>query len=233
MMQGKSLDEMTEDEVQDLLRMYGYGVPDLGKALYSARNSLTMVAQETMKPFTKDSGEVKTNVLHLHKLPWPREALLSLPSDTDVEMRVTLSYFVEPKPERRGFGNKYRYMSHGLRFAVKSPTESSDAFRRRVNKVARAEVEKYESGPHDSLNWLLGRKLRARGSLHSDIWRGTAAQLAEKDHIIIYPINGWWKYQHHLEKWDRKVRYSLIVTISAPEVDVDIYTPMATGLVLV
>src|SRR5256885_8145814 len=39
-----------------------------------------------------------------------------------VEMRVTLSFFVEPNPSRRGWQSKFRYQSHGLRFADRKST---------------------------------------------------------------------------------------------------------------
>ena len=55
--------------------------------------------------------------MHLHDLPWPRDVLEDL-GETPVEMRVTLSYFIEPNPSRRGHRSRYRYESHGLRFDV-------------------------------------------------------------------------------------------------------------------
>ena len=64
--------------------------------------------------------------MHLHNLPWPRDVLEDM-GETQVEMRVTLSYFIEPNPSRRGH-SRYRYESHGLRFDVKRPLESIDNF---------------------------------------------------------------------------------------------------------
>jgi hypothetical protein len=74
--------------------------------------------------------------------------------------------------------------------------------------------------------------LRSRGSIHSDYWRGTAVALAEKGHIAVFPVSGWWRERKHLKRWDRKARYSLIVTIKTPSEEIDIYTPVA-NLVLV
>lgn len=213
--------------IERLLRVYGYGVPDLEAALYSARNSLTLISQNAVQPFVKQgSSPAKTNEMHLHDLPWPQEVLRDL-GDTEFEMRVTLSYFIEPNPTRRGYKNRYRYMSHGLRFDTKGPTESLDDFRRRINRVAREEVEEFEGGSSDSASWVLGPTLRTRGSLHSDIWRGTAADLAEKRFIAVYPVIGWWRDLAKEEKWNSSARYSLIVTLKTPEAGVDVYTPVA------
>lgn len=220
-------------QIENLLRTYGYGVPDLTSALYSARNSLTLISESTIKPFFKEGSQIKTNEMHLHELPWPTDALADLGA-TQCEMRVTLSYFVEPNPTRRGYKNKYRYASCGLRFDTKTPTESPDGFRRRLNRIAREEVEGFNATSGDGDSWLLGPQLRTRGSIHSDIWRGTAVELAEKGFVAVYPVSGWWRDLKRQERWDSVTRYSLVVTIQTQEVDVDvdIYTPIA-NLVLV
>jgi hypothetical protein len=74
-----------------LLRRYGYGVPDLDRACWSATNALTLVAQDQLQPFHKPPGKtVKTKDLNLHALPWPEEALRDL-GQVEVVLRVTLS----------------------------------------------------------------------------------------------------------------------------------------------
>ena len=124
-----------------LVRRCGFGVPDLERALWSVANSLTMVVQEFLHPFKREgSKDPVTRDMHLHSLPWPTDALESL-GDTEVEMRVTLSYFIEPNPSQRGVYSKYRYSSHGLRFDVRRPVETTGAFLSRINAAARDEEE--------------------------------------------------------------------------------------------
>ena len=213
----------SKENYRHLLRRCGFGVPNLDRALWSVGNSLTMVVEESLHPFKREPGKLPTfRDMHIHGLPWPRDVLEDL-GKTPVEMRVTLSYFIEPNPSRRGDRSRYRYESHGLRFDVKRPTESIDDFRRRINLAARDE----ERGIHHSSSdpsWLIGTQGRHRGSLHSDIWRGTAADLASRGNIAVYPSTGWWKTRHSLEKYDQVARYALVVSIKAPEVDVDLYT---------
>ena len=213
----------SKGDYQKLLRRCGFGVPDLERALWSVANSLTMLVEETLVPFERrDSGNVAAREMHIHSLPWPQESLEDL-GETPVEMRVTLSYFIEPNPSRRGVASRYRYESHGLRFDVKRPLETMDGFRGRISAAARD--DKYESGGSgtDPL-WLVGTQGRHRGSLHGDIWRGTAADLASRGSIAVYPTSGWWKTRRALKQYDRTVRYALVVSIRAPEVDVDLYT---------
>ncbi len=74
---------------------------------------------------------------------------------------------------------------------------------------------------------MLGSNARDRGSIHSDIWRGTAADLAGSNLIGISPTIGWWRERSYLERWNREARYSLIVSITTPDETVDVYTPVA------
>ena len=212
-------------DYRGLVQRCGFGVPDLDRALWSVENSLTMVVQERLHPFKRIPGRQPTlRDMHLHNLPWPRQALEDL-GDTQVELRVTLSYFIEPNPSERG-RSRYRYESHGLRFDVKRPSESVDEFRGRINTAARDE-EKGDSQGGDDDQWLIGKRARHRGSLHNDIWRGTAADLASRECVAVYPALGWWKTRTALERYDRGARYALVISIRAPEVDVDLYTEVA------
>ena len=209
-----------------LLRRCGFGLPDLNRALWSVANSLTMMVEETLVPFERrKSGNVGAREMQIHSLPWPHESLEEL-GTTQVEMRVTLSYFIEPNPSRRGVRSRYRYESHGLRFDVKRPLESIDAFRGRISAAARDDRYVRGTGGDDSA-WLIGTQNRHRGSLHGDIWRGTAAALASRGAIAVYPTSGWWKTRPTLECYDRAVRYALVVSLRAPEIDVDLYTEVA------
>jgi hypothetical protein len=207
-----------------LLRRYGYGLPDLGRASWSASNVLTLIAQDSMRPFERRGATVTTKDLNLHTLPWPQLQLSSLGSQ-QVELRVTLSYFVEPNPARRGWKYRHRYQSHGLRFGIKAPTEDLDDFRARVSRDAQNE-ERGATTPDDP-GWQIGPRQRNQGSIHSDRWVGTAADLARRGHLVIYPVGGWWKERPNFERWQRLVRYSLVVTIKTSALDVDIYTPVA------
>jgi hypothetical protein len=164
--------------------------------------------------------------MKLHRLPWPKGELAGL-GDAQVELRVTMSYFVEPNPGERGWTRRHRYASHGLRFRVKQATESVDEFRARINQAARDEEEGAPGGGGEE--WLLGT-LRDRGSLHADFWSGTAADLAEREAIGVFPVGGWWKEKPYLERFDALARYALVVTIRAPGSNVDICTPVETAL---
>lgn len=112
---------------------------------------------------------------------------------------------------------------------MKRSLESLSAFRQRINKAALAEESGEARGSGGGDGWLLGT-IRDRGSIHSDIWRGSAAALAERDAIGVFPVSGWWKEKPGLQRWDRSVRYSLLISIRAPAAETDIYTAIANQI---
>lgn len=208
-----------------LVQRYGFGVPSAERALRSANDALTLVAQSTIRPFAAG----KMAELQLFHLPWPRDVLAELGA-TQVRLRVTLSYFVEPNPGRRGWKKRHRYASHGLRFDVKEPTESVAEFRKRLNRKALDEDEAKPATGGDASAWYLGEKARNRGSLHADLLTCTAADLAERGVVAVYPVSGWWKDQPKRDRSEQGARYALVVSIESPGVEADLWTPVAAQI---
>lgn len=213
-------------DLANLLRRYGMGVPDLDRALRSATDALTLIAQGRIHPFERGESGSKVREMNLHELPWPIVELESL-GETQVSMRVTLSYFVEPNPSSRGWTGRYVYPSHGLRFATKRADENAGRFRQRINKRVRDDGQRLKS-PKTEQGWLFGSAQQHKpGSLHTDIWTGTAVDLASKGAIAVYPVAGWWQYRRAWDQSDRGVDYCLVVSIEAPDVDIDLWTPVS------
>lgn len=211
-----------------LLRRYGYGIPSLARARWSAANDVTLVVEDELQPFTFEAGRARTKEMKVHRFPWPRKVLESL-GDTPVAMRVTLSYFVEPNPGERGWVRRHRYASHALRFEVKGMFESDEQFRGRINRRAWEDEEREGGNLTDYDRWFF-RDIRNTGSIHSDYWSATGAELAARDAIAVHPIGGWWKEKPQLGRCERTVRYALIVSVRATTADVDIYTPISNRI---
>ncbi|WP_051531130.1 S8 family peptidase [Clostridiisalibacter paucivorans] len=210
-------------DYRNLMRICGYGVPNLSKAIWSASNRVNLIIEDEIQPFQKKgSGNPTSKEMHIHKIPWPDDVLLGLEDET-VRMRVTLSYFVEPGPGEIGWKDKYRYPSCGLQFDVNNSTEDNENFLKRINKAIRDDEEDRGDVKNDSNRWVIGTSNRNVGSIHSDIWEGTASDLSQSNKIAVYPITGWWKSRTNLKKFNSKIRYSLVVSIEAPEVEIDLY----------
>lgn len=173
-----------------LLRRYGWGVPTEASVLHSSHQAVTMIVEDEFTPF--DGIDFRMRHFRLHQLPWPWQVLQGI-GGGDVSMKVTLSYFVEPNPSRRGWRQRYAYASHGLRFELKAPFEDDATFILRINQSANTEESGMPKPPTGNERWLVGPNQRNIGSLHQDIWYSTGAELAPCDQIAVYPVGGWWK----------------------------------------
>lgn len=221
-----ALASLTKTQRRLLLRIVGYGVPNLHQAIYSAQNSVNLVVEDSLQPFIKKNSRANLNEMNLHEIPWPEDVLLEL-GHAEVKMKITLSYFVDPSPGEIGWEDKYRYPGCRLSFDLNAVNEEKDDFLKRINKKVRDEDKDWEShvtGASD--RWFFGSTNRNVGSVHSDIWTGTAAMLAENKYVAVYPQGGWWKERTHLNKVESKVRYALIVSISTEKEEIDLYTPI-------
>jgi len=231
--------------VQQLLRMYGFGVPDESRLYGSGESGVTMIIEDEIQPFDPNSGAGKATLgyFNLHDLPWPKNVFEDN-RDVELTLRVTLSFFIDPNPGSRCWtkSQKYRYASHLLRFTFKRATEDNDTFKRALEKLLIEEEEmdqdeiiQTQRSPADS-RWAIGPQLRGKsGSLVQDIWKGSPADLAEMDKVAIYPGKGWFatrKFPEDHEFHDchkRKARYSLIISIDA-EQEIGLYTSISNTI---
>ena len=212
----------------NLLRTCGYGIPNLVKALECMNNSVNLVIQDEIQPFIMGNSSITYNEMRLIDLPWAKEQLREL-ENTPVQLKITLSYYIEPSPGNRGWKEKYTYSSFGLKFEIKDENETEEEFIRRIDFAMQNEDEMSVSSNNDI--WYLGKKNRDKGCIRSDFTVNTTAiQIAEIDKIAIIPENGWWKNRRNMGRFNNTARYSLIVTISTPDKKIDVYTPIMTKI---
>ena len=133
------LQEFPTNERHNRLRCYGYGVPNLERAIWSAGNAATLI--RGVVAAVRQSRRIAEDQGHASPPTAVAKQCVARPRRDRVRMRVTLSYFIEPSPGRRGWTRKHRYQSHGLRFEVKHPLETDDAFHKRISRAAWEEDE--------------------------------------------------------------------------------------------
>ena len=211
-----------------VVRRFGYGVPDYERATASARDSLALFAQTTIQPF-RFAGGRKFGQCHYYDLPIPRPMLEDLYNE-EVELKVTLSYFIDPNPGLAANIEPQRYQSHGLRFDLRRKGEGIETFKRRVNASERDNWRVAPNAPDDDDRWMLGPQSVSSGSLHCDVWSGPAIELLDRDLLCIKPVNGWCRQRSTAEVCDQVRRYALIVTLKAKNQELDIYTPISTSI---
>lgn len=229
---GTKAEDAKSNGRKKLLRTCGYGVPSLERALSCAANRVNLIVEDKLQPFRQEdsSADPKLNDMRHYRLPWPKEALQDLGISAKARLKVTLSYYIEPSPSGIGWNDKYRYPSFGLRFDVNRPEEDLSAFLQRVNANMRCEGES-SSGSGAPL-WYIGSSNRDEGSIHSDFIDTTAIELSSIEYVAVYPVGGWWYTRKHLGKANSSARFSLVVSIEAPDSDVDLYSEVVNKIEL-
>jgi hypothetical protein len=213
--------------LNDRLLACGYGLPDERLACECARDLATVIVEDSMpnavieeepkknppkRPTTKKTEPKVRRKAKLYRLPIP-ESLLDQ-ADSEVELRVTLSYFAEPNK----FGRR-TFRGLDLKWDMQGPHETADQFIERVNALKRSRsVDGKRKQPvrTESFNWDVGIQTRSRGTVQSDRWRGKMSALAGDKLIAIVPILGWWDQRRPLR--EQAMNFSLIATVSGPGV---------------
>ena len=213
--------------LNDRLQACGYGVPNEPLASACAQGVATIVVEDTMpnaviieepkkaapkKPTTKVTESKNRRKMKLFRLPVPRSLLTD--TDSDVELRVTLSYFAEPNK----FGRR-TYHGLDLTWDMQGPQETENDFLERINALKRpknADGKRVRIGQTESFDWEIGINLRSRGTVQSDRWRGKMSELVDDKLIAIVPVLGWWERRKSLRK--QGMRFSLVVTVIGPGV---------------
>jgi hypothetical protein len=224
----------TKKEKIVLSRHFGYGVPSLNRALASAENDLVLLAQRELAPFQRvreidQEGHSRLKPasfkqIDYYDLPWPVNTLEEL-GEKQVALKITLSYFIEPSPNWDASLAPQAYQSFGLRFDLKRAAETELKFHERINSLERDGSSRTAASQDEG--WTFGIQSIAAGSVHCDVWRGPAANLAARGKIAIYPVGGWWRDRVRLKRHSAETRYSLAVSISSEEQDVRLYSEIA------
>ncbi len=218
--------------LDDRLSICGYGAPDPAFATACTRERATVIVEDLMpngvivqvpkkkppkRPTTSPTTPKLQRQAKFFRLPIDEELLLEH-ADLDVELRVTLSYLPEVHTYRR---RSFRGLD--LRWDMQGPAEDEDAFRYRINKKVREQID---LEPGEPFKWEIGPERRRRGSVQSDRWTGKASLLAGSKLIAVLPAIGWWDERKEFQ--EREQAFSLIVSVVAPGLDV--YTPISVAL---
>lgn len=218
---------------EPLFKRYGYGVPEVTRAVQSSDDMVTMIVEDSITPYAPgaNNGPAVHNHIKMHSLPWPLERLRELGAQ-EVTLRVTLSTFIEPNPAEAARGRKLQYASHGLRFKLKRADETPAQFEQRINRAVEADEDGLDTpitgGDQDG--WRFGSRRRDVGSVHRDEITCPASNLARRSILAVHPVGGWWKTKLRRGAPLKSARYSLIVEIDAGGTDVNLYAEILVAL---
>jgi hypothetical protein len=142
--QSARLPEWAEEKL-DTIRLMGYGIPNLERALNNSPSRITLI--------TRGERTIKARQAHVYQVKLPEE-LRTPGEDFDIRVEVTLSYKAQPRRTRR---NRRKYLSTWLDWECSGKGEDPERFLARI-------LDKYDA-PEDAekgegiFKWTLVNKI--------------------------------------------------------------------------
>ena len=204
------------DQLTNVLRMIGYGVPDLERATTNTEHRTTFISSGEM--------EIKPGEGHIYQVAIP-EAMRRPGDDFDILIEVTLSYVGRPRRTRR---NLRRYLSTWADWKSNGLDETLTRFRGRALKDADTDEEGdsnfgWTLGSHPSHGVIKNAK-RSSGTLQKDWAIKKSNALPENFCIAVVGHEGW---SHDP---DSTARYVLAVSFEILGKEIPIYDPLKVAL---
>jgi hypothetical protein len=209
--------ETTNFDLYSAIRLLGYGIPNLDRALGNSNNRITLIARGERRIAARQAQIYEVN------LP---DGLRSPGEDLDIRIEVTLSYKAQPRRTRRA---RRKYLSTWLDWDCSKKGEVPERFLDRILKEydAPEEVEESES----IFNWVLNKRKnwgqarnvsRQEGTLQKDWAIIKAYDLRHSFCIAVVGHEGW------NNDPNATVPYALVVSFEAIDTNIPIYTSIAT-----
>jgi subtilisin family serine protease len=200
------------------IRLMGYGIPSIDRALGGASNRITLTAEGD------GENQIAARKVHIYQVTIPYE-LRSPGEDRDICVEITLSYKAQPRRTRR---SRRKYLSTWLHWECSKKSEDPESFLERLLRDYDAPIET-EKG--DSMfDWTLGQQKnwgktkelsRQAGTIQKDWTTIKSFDLRKSFCIAIVGHEGW------NNDPDATIPYALAVTFEATEISVPIYAEIA------
>jgi hypothetical protein len=212
--QSARLPEWAEEKL-DTIRLMGYGIPNLERALNNSPNRITLI--------TRGERTIKARQAHVYQVKLPEE-LRTQGEAHEILVEVTLSYKAQPRRTRR---NRRKYLSTWLDWDCSGKGEDPQRFLARILKQydAPEDAEKGEG----IFKWTLGKQnnqgiikdvSRSAGTLQKDWTVVKSFELTEAFCIAVVGHKGW------NNDPDVTVPYCLVVSFEAVGVNIPIYAAL-------
>jgi len=198
------------------VRLLGYGIPDLDRALGGSSNRITLIA--------KGDRSISARQAHVYQVSLPNE-LRSPGEDLDIRVEITLSYKAQPRRTRRA---RRKYLSTWLDWECSKKGESPESFLARVLQQYDAPTEAEEG--ERIFEWFLGKQSnwgkarnvsRGAGTIQKDWAIVKSFDLRESFCIAVVGHEGW------NNDPNADVPYALVVSFETVDTNIPIYTAIA------
>ena len=210
--------ETTNFDLYSAIRLLGYGIPNLDRALGNSNNRITLIA--------RGERQIAARQAQIYEVSLP-DGLRSPGEDLDIRIEVTLSYKAQPRRTRRA---RRKYLSTWLDWECSDKGEDPARFLERVLKNYDAPPESQKKGK-DIFNWVLNKRKnwgqadnvsRQEGTLQKDWAIVKSYDLRESFCIAVVGHEGW------NNDPSATVPYALVVSFEAVDTNIPIYTSIAT-----
>jgi Subtilase family len=210
--------ETTNFDLCSAIKLLGYGIPNLDRALGNSKNRVTLIA--------RGERRIAARQAQIYEVSLP-DGLRSPGEDLDIRIEITLSYKAQPRRTRRA---RKKYLSTWLDWDCSKKGEVPERFLDRVLKEYDAPAEVEES---DSIfNWVLNKRKnrgqarnvsRQEGTLQKDWAIIKAYDLRDSFCIAVVGHEGW------NNDPNATVPYALVVSFEAVDTNIPIYTSIANA----
>lgn len=208
------------EEKLDTIRLMGYGIPNLERALNNSPNRITLI--------TRGERFIRARQAHVYQVKLPEE-LRTQGEAHEILVEVTLSYKAQPRRTRR---NRRKYLSTWLDWDCSKKGQDPERFLEKI-------LNEYDA-PEDSkkgekgFKWTLAKRSqdgiikdvsRSAGTLQKDWTVVKSFELTEAFCIAVVGHEGW------NNDPNAEVPYSIVVSFEAVGVNIPIYAALVEAQV--
>lgn len=210
--------EQLLDEVSEVVRYLGYGIPDAARATSNSDHRVTLI--------TSGETPIRARECHIYQVPVPSQ-LRRQADEFDIRVEVTLSYVAQPRRTRR---HLRRYLSTWVDWKSSKLGEGLNDFRLRALKDQDSDTDPL---PGSVLPWTIHEKpqdglirntKRNSGTVQKD-WAVVKSN-ALPDHFCIAVVG----HQGWSHDPDSTARYALVVTFEILGQEISIYEPLRVAV---
>ncbi len=208
----------SDENLQKMLKLYGYGIVNLDRALGNTNFRVTT--------FSPGKPSIRAREAHIYKIPVP-EVVRKPGNENKIRIEVTLVYSAKPKRTRK---LARRYFSTWVDWQTNALGEGLEEF---AGRVLKNQPVHRKSSVRIVIPWTIGHKKsdgqlsnirRGAGATQKD-WADVRAHELPKEFLIsVVGHEGWSKDP------EDEANYCLIVSFEAIDGDLEIYSDIKVAI---
>jgi hypothetical protein len=202
-----------ESDSDKVLRLIGYGVPSVERAVRNNPNRVTLV--------TEQAEEIWSKHYHLYRIPVP-DSIRGAALEGRIRVDVTLAYTASP---RRTRSRRTGYLETWLDWRSGGRDEPVDLFAERMEGKRKNRFKGFPWKIHQNPQHGEVETSRDKGSVQKDWMVLTANELPEEFAIAVRAHVGW-----NYKEGGALARYCLVVSFESLDLDLPVYADIQAAI---